>query len=1592
MNKKVALVSGLVFIFFFLFIFFTSLASSLETYSESNLWGIDYSDVINYDVGDTGFTDKTDKSFFSSFLLKDGIIDTSLPGESHLTVRGRKVIGVKYTRFNYFSPEARESKPTSTTEVEQKLQIHARGKIGRKIFVNLDYDDSAPRTQQQKISLVYKGDEGEIIREVALGDITLSLPKTNFTSYNKSLFGARIKAKWGDFYLTGIGSVTRGISEVKTFTGKTTTEEKNIPDTGYIKRTYFKIFFDQKDRYPPEYYGPFSYTQGSLEVWVDDQNGSNNVSGVTTHMTVIGEPIGGATDTYTGYFDLQYPGQDYTVDYPKGMIKFNKQVGEQYVIALAYRDADGERHPSSGYYMIMKGPDENYYKYRLWNYYYLGSQRISQDGFTLQIKDLSGNVVYDFENPGSSVYKVNVDFDFGIAQVTKPTSPVTCEVYYRPFPNAYPPTSSHYYTIYTKYTHTVDVYLLHPDIIPGSERVYVDGKLLSKDKDYTIDYPSGYLSFLNPDLIGPDTKIRVEYEWAPLMGGQATFLGGRLEYRPSDNFSVGSTYLSEVASSPGKIPSLGSTPASHKVWEADLNLSLKPNLGSLWGGNFPLDILLAGEVSQSNVNPNTFGACMVEDFSTTRIEDNLSCGEDSWRLGSIPSGVSPDARDEISISDEEVQGDEVNPSWSSDKITVLDLSCDFGSGESWDSVTYSLSPVGKDYSNMKYLEIWAKGITGSVEVYVDVGLVSEDIDGDGKLDTEDKNGDGILNPGEDTGIVMNFPSGDKVIGAGNGKLDTEDLDGDGILDSSENFSTYFLNAHKEQVPGSNWCKYTISLEEDVFAGQDWDSVKSLVKDVRIWMKGSDFSGKIKFAKISFLGDRWQTNNVKIKSVNNYDDIDFPDPFESSDFRNYYERMYGDTKTSEGKWQKEGALSFLALSDDTGYIQQTFISTKSFADYRKINFWIYLDTKGESEEGEFHLKFGSDVETDYYEYTLPLSSVTTDKWVEIGIPFSELEVEGDPTFNKINQIRIGLNGEIHFPVYIDDIYLSKVYEKRGKAQRYFVRTGFSKYFTLSAEYKKISPPFSVIGSSSTNQKTEVKKWGLSSSFLDFLPFSYSRSEKYTSNLTTRGIDLTPVEEDKVFKRSQSYRIGFRLRSLPTISFSGSNVTSDYLSKEPFERTSEDTYDLSLNYPVPLSFPILPTNISLALQLKKSGKEVKDTSSTMDVTKKGSIVLPFRPLPNMVMKTSYSQSETNTSTNGGEKLPKARSKGLSLSCQLSVLRLNPRIEFKGSSGEDTFSSSDPGKRKVSTNLDISSSLPFRPAAFLKLPDIFSTVGWYLSFKLKREGIYENTSVLLDPLSQFGFSRLHLEDGTEKLWLEKRTFSLKQTWNPFPFLATTVSYTEDEEDRTELGTPYVILTETWPVVNLKFDLNRTPLLIDRLSKRFFSSSNLVFGYSRKNTVKEKISTTTSFQPSLNWKGVFKKPDSLSVSYSYKSTTQNVRNFGEEASSIEFSSTHQLKLSWSTYAPWGLRIPILNRIINFKNRITLSTTLSREAKYERNSSGVVGKDQEKWTLGTDVSSRVTENINMKFGLNAAYYEDRVKVGESYFSYGGSIWMEIFF
>jgi frataxin-like iron-binding protein CyaY len=71
--------------------------------------------------------------------------------------------------------------------------------------------------------------------------------------------------------------------------------------------------------------------------------------------------------------------------------------------------------------------------------------------------------------------------------------------------------------------------LSHKELIPYSERVFVDGELMQRNVHYLIDYTLGRLVFTDPELIDPDSRIRVEYHHRPESSrGNAEGIGIRM--------------------------------------------------------------------------------------------------------------------------------------------------------------------------------------------------------------------------------------------------------------------------------------------------------------------------------------------------------------------------------------------------------------------------------------------------------------------------------------------------------------------------------------------------------------------------------------------------------------------------------------------------------------------------------------------------------------------------------------------------------------------------------------------------------------------------------------------------------------------------------------------------------------------------------------------------------------------------------------------------------------------------------------------------------------------------------------------------------
>ncbi|HET7152682.1 MAG TPA: cell surface protein SprA, partial [Candidatus Kapabacteria bacterium] len=220
--------------------------------------------------------------------------------------------------------------------------------------------------------------------------------------------------------------------------------------------------------------------------------------------------------------------------------------------------------------------------------------------------------------------------------------------------------------------------------------------------------------------------------------------------------------------------------------------------------------------------------------------------------------------------------------------------------------------------NVTDLEIWVKVITAgnvpiptNAKMFFDLGLISEDVIPNGKLDTEDgilpdhTTPTGILYPGEDIGIdalddageqtlysaqiakyggeytdMKNDPAGDDwgyTTGSsdyshingleGNGLSefgrtpDSEDLNKNNALDAQNSYFEYEVNldtttANSERVGAGTdgWTEIRIPLQK--FARAIGSPSLQNVQTARVWFAGFNVPVTLRFAQMDLVGSRW----------------------------------------------------------------------------------------------------------------------------------------------------------------------------------------------------------------------------------------------------------------------------------------------------------------------------------------------------------------------------------------------------------------------------------------------------------------------------------------------------------------------------------------------------------------------------------------------------------------------------------------------------------------------------------------------------------------------------------------------------------------
>ncbi|MBP7460534.1 MAG: cell surface protein SprA [Candidatus Delongbacteria bacterium] len=596
----------------------------------------------------------------------------------------------------------------------------------------------------------------------------------------------------------------------------------------------------------------------------------------------------------------------------------------------------------------------------------------------------------------------------------------------------------------------------------ASVHITLGSEVLAEGTDYTLMGETGQITFISSKVFDRiNEKLTIDYEYEPYFKvGQTTILGTRGEYTVNDNLKFGGTVIYRSERSIDKKPRLGSEPARNTVLDFDASykfssdfLTRMLNFLPFFYSDVPSQITVQGEIGHSmpDHNVSKYKAAYIDDFEGSRNSDGLGTQRFNWKKSSPPVAVDASERGKL------IWYNRYNPASSreiwpnkevkqqDDNVIILDLiylpdSSSILPTATWDGIMRPLWNYDKTQS--KYIEIWLKG--DDVDLYIDLGLISEDVNGDGGIvRTEDVDGNGILSDKEDIGLwsdpadpyydpyddwgkwkekpdyslaqlmYINGTKNNKNDGTTGTTPDAEYLNTGQSFDLENDYFEYHVKITKPDpsnpgyyVPGTEsdptdenpWRLYRIPLENYVgkIGNPAWDKIET----VRLWISGADQTKYLRIAKFEIVENRWLQNNIKKSNLKTLPDssllpavdslqeqfrVSVVNVEENSDYTlpEGLERI----KDPETEYQQnEQSLSLIVKNLEYGHEASVYQITSTSYDltmYQTLEFYIHGPLYNNDSMGYF-IRLGTD-HNNYYQY----HGVIANDWIKVQIPIQDM---------------------------------------------------------------------------------------------------------------------------------------------------------------------------------------------------------------------------------------------------------------------------------------------------------------------------------------------------------------------------------------------------------------------------------------------------------------------------------------------------------------------------------------------------------------------------------------------------------------------------
>ena len=357
-------------------------------------------------------------------------------------------------------------------------------------------------------------------------------------------------------------------------------------------------------------------------------------------------------------------------------------------------------------------------------------------------------------------------------------------------------------------------YSLGFNVVENSVKVSLDGRELTPNVDYSVDYNTGQLVIRNDAALVPGANLKITYEQNDLFQlASKTLLGARGVIDFSKKTKLGFTALNLNQQTLSDKVRIGEEPLSNSIYGVDFSTSadlpfLTKALDNIISTKQMSTFTLSGEYAHINPDPNTKKSTIIsdqgksiayiDDFEGAKRTIPIGISYTGWKdlsppgnLEFLPSTLQP--QEEIpykakawwyTITPGDVQVNQIWPNRKASKqdqqVTVMDFvfqpdtpgtynpepKIHENLKQNWGGMMKLLSSTANNLveENIEYIEFWGHidQAPSDAKVYIDLGNISEDVIPNRLLDTEDKKQNEVVDQGEDTGLDGIFDADERA--------------------------------------------------------------------------------------------------------------------------------------------------------------------------------------------------------------------------------------------------------------------------------------------------------------------------------------------------------------------------------------------------------------------------------------------------------------------------------------------------------------------------------------------------------------------------------------------------------------------------------------------------------------------------------------------------------------------------------------------------------------------------------------------------------------------------------------------------------------